>query len=86
MFIGINALFLLASILEPFIPGFSAKVYKQMDVKRTDREETLYDFIHGHPERITQLVKAGHKIGKPLPIFREISNEEIKKWKEEFGG
>ena len=57
-----------------------------MNVKRTDREEHLYEFIKDHPERITQLVTSGHKIGEPKPIFREISNDEVKQLREKYGG
>lgn len=73
MHTAIQALQLLASTLEPFMPGFSAKVYKQMNMERTELHETLYGWLKGHPERIKALVPAGHKIGEPQPIFREIS-------------
>lgn len=82
VFVGLNALFLLCSILEPFIPGFSAKVYAQMNIKRTEREEKLFEFIKDHPERILELIKSGHKIGTPNPIFREILDSEVDQWRQ----
>jgi len=62
---GINALRLLCAMLEPFIPSFSAKVYEQMNLlnakgERSERDETLLEFIWGHPERINELVPGGH--------------------------
>jgi methionyl-tRNA synthetase len=38
---GINALRFLCSLLEPFMPSFSAKVYEQMNIKRSEKDETL---------------------------------------------
>lgn len=88
---AVNALRLLACMLEPFIPSFSAKVYEQMNLlnakgERTERDEKLLEYIKGHPERIVDLVPAGHQIGEPQPIFREIFPEEVEKWKKAFGG
>ena len=79
MHTAVQALQLLASLLEPFMPGFSAKVYKQMNIQRTEREETLYGWLKGDPDakqtpeqsktatigRLKALVPAGHKIGEP---------------------
>lgn len=86
VFTAITALRLLCAILEPFMPSFSAKVYEQMNIKRTERDDTMFEFLKGHPERIFDLLQADHQIGEPQPIFREIKEEEIKKWKQEFGG
>lgn len=89
---ALNALRLLCAMLEPFIPSFSAKVYEQMRLINekgehiAERDETLLQFVKGHPERINELVPAGHQIGEPQPIFREIAPEEIEKWKKAFGG
>ena len=80
----IQAMQLLAGMLEPFMPSFSAKVYEQMAIKRTLMHETLYEFLKQDSQRIEVLVPAGHQIGDPQPIFREISNEEMEKWKKQF--
>lgn len=84
--IATNALFFLCSILEPFIPSFSAKVYEQLNVKRTERDETLYEYVLGDPTKILTLIPAGHQIGNPQPIFREIKQDEIDSFKSRFGG
>jgi methionyl-tRNA synthetase len=39
---AIQVLFMLASMFEPFMPSFSAKVYQQMLVTRTPEHEVLY--------------------------------------------
>ena len=80
----VQAMQLLAGMLEPFMPSFSAKVYEQMNIKRTQMHETLYEFLKSDPKRIEELVPANHQIGDPQPIFREISNEEMEKWKKQF--
>jgi methionyl-tRNA synthetase len=86
MNIALNALFFLCKLLEPFMPSFSAKVYEQMNIRPTDRDEKIFEFVKDHPERIISLLTPGHKIGTPAPIFREISTEEMEKWKAQFSG
>ena len=75
---------LLAAMMEPFMPSFSAKVYEQMAIKRTEMHETMYEYLKANAARIENLVPAGHQIGEPQPIFREITNEEMEKWKKQF--
>ena len=57
-----------------------------MNIKRTETHEILYKHLKDNPERVATLVPGGHKIGEPAPIFRNISDEEMMKWKEQFGG
>jgi methionyl-tRNA synthetase len=74
--VGANALRILIAVLEPFMPSFSAKVYEMLNVKRTELEEKFFERLAGHPELCWNISKPGHKIGTPLPIFRE-SNKLI---------
>lgn len=89
---GIQALRLLCAMLEPFMPSFSAKVYEQMGLlnakgERSERDEVLLKWVLEEPEkRVFELVPAGHQIGEPQPIFREIKPEEVEKWRQAFGG
>jgi hypothetical protein len=55
-----------------------------MNTKRTERHEVLYGELSKDPSAIETLVLAGQQIGEPAPIFREISNEEMEKWKSQF--
>ena len=57
---AVQAMNMLAAQLEPFLPSFSAKVYEQMNLKRTPLHEKLFEYIKGHPERIHTLIPAGH--------------------------
>jgi methionyl-tRNA synthetase len=56
----VQAMQLLAGMLEPFMPSFSAKVYEQMNIKRTEMHETLYHHLKTDPKRIEELVPANH--------------------------
>jgi len=84
--IATQALNLLCAQLEPFMPSFSAKIYEQLNLERTELHAKLYEHIKDHPERIRNLIPAGHQIGTPAPIFKEISPEQAAGWKERFGG
>ena len=55
--------------------------------------DTLYsrryqlNFDHGKiPDVFEEVIPAGHKINKILPIFKKIEPEEIKAYREKFGG
>lgn len=68
------------------MPSFSAKVYEQMAIKRTTRHETILQEVKNNFAAITTIVPAGHMIGTPEPIFREIKEAEGIAWKKQFGG
>lgn len=58
---GINALYLLCVILEPYMPSFSAKVYEQMNIKRAKEHETMIHFVNkDYNIHVRNLVKEGH--------------------------
>lgn len=83
---GLNALYQLCVIMEPFLPSFSAKVYEQLAIKREIKHETAIAQIINNPDVIRDFVPANHKIGTPEPIFREIKPEEAAVWKAKFNG
>jgi len=84
MNIAMQALNLLASMLEPFMPSFSAKLYEQMNLKRTQLHETLLKHVKESKDIIYKLVSAGHQISEPKPIFREISDQEMEELKKKY--
>lgn len=83
---ALNVLFLLASVLEPYMPSFSAKIYSQLQWERKQRDETLIEYLLEDQQRAKTLLPAGHKIGPAQPVFREIKDEEVEQWKKQFGG
>ncbi len=83
----LNTLRFLSATLEPFIPSFSAKIYESLNLVRTQADETLLGDMRGKPaDSILSLLKPGHDIKVPSPIFRQISEEDCQKWREEFNG
>ena len=82
-----NALRFLCLVLEPFIPSFSAKIYEQMNIKRTEEDDRLIGELRGKPSStILELIKGGHEINEPSPIFKTISDEQCEKWRQQFIG
>mmetsp|Transcript_55925 Transcript_55925/g.63837 ORF Transcript_55925/g.63837 Transcript_55925/m.63837 type:complete len:769 (+) Transcript_55925:91-2397(+) len=85
-----NILRLVAGMLEPFIPSFSAKVYEQMGIQRT-KEEELFLARLADPKNdykaITRVVKEGTKLSQIIaPIFRGIGDEEVALLRDTYKG
>jgi len=57
---SVNMLYLLCALLEPYLPSFSAKVYEQMAIKRSERDEKLFEWLFVDLERVWDLVAKGH--------------------------
>jgi hypothetical protein len=57
-----------------------------MAVKRELKHETAIESLLRDPNSILQLIEAGHVIGTPEPIFREIKEAEADLWRKKFGG
>ncbi|KNA12223.1 hypothetical protein SOVF_127940 [Spinacia oleracea] len=78
--------YLLACLLEPFMPSFSLEVLKQLNMPRL--QVSLSD-ENGDLEKIRilwDILPAGHKIGKPEPLFKELKDEEMEFYREKFAG
>jgi hypothetical protein len=57
-----------------------------MAVKREVKHETAIETLVKDPKSFFGLVQAGHIIGTPEPIFREIKESEAEAWRKQFGG
>ena len=68
------------------MPSFSAKIYQQMALPRTEKQERILQEIGGDIEQLRDLVKSGHKIGEVAPIFRTISDEEVAAFRKKHAG
>lgn len=78
--------YLLACLLEPFMPSFSLEVLKQLNMPQL--QVSLSD-ENGDLEKIRilwNILPAGHKIGKPEPLFKELKDEEMEFYREKFAG
>jgi methionyl-tRNA synthetase len=86
---------LIGVIMEPFMPSFSAKLYELMNVKYEGKElyllKTLNDYINNtkdQPELFIVkcgLVSEGQPLNAPHPLFKKITDDEIKGFKQTFG-
>ncbi|XP_021745553.1 probable methionine--tRNA ligase [Chenopodium quinoa] len=78
--------YLLACLLEPFMPSFSLEVLKQLNMPQL--QVSLSD-ENGNLEKIRKLwdiLPAGHSIGKPEPLFKELKDEEVEFYRDKFAG
>ncbi|XP_068646527.1 probable methionine--tRNA ligase [Aristolochia californica] len=77
---------LLASLLEPFMPSFSIEVLKQLNVPPT--QISISD-EKGDIDRVKapwKILPSGHKIGTPEPLFKEMKDDAVKYFREKFAG
>ncbi|KAL8491784.1 hypothetical protein ACS0TY_023399 [Phlomoides rotata] len=77
--------YLLACLLEPFMPSFSLEVLKQLNLP-LDAQNSLSD-ENGNIERAKrpwEIIPAGHKIRTPAPLFMELKDEEVEFYREKF--
>ncbi|XP_062176706.1 methionine--tRNA ligase, cytoplasmic-like [Alnus glutinosa] len=77
--------YILACLLEPFMPSFSLEVLKQLNLPL----ETPFSLEKGDIDRASrpwEILPAGHKIGTPEPLFKELKDEEVEFFREKFAG
>jgi len=68
---------LMAAMFEPYMPGFSAKLYFFLGMgKRTREDEKLFERIlgFGSSEQLLGLLPKGLEMNEPIPIFERIDN------------
>lgn len=79
--------YLLACLLEPFMPSFTLEVLKQLNLP-LEAQISLSD-EKGDVERAKrpwEIIPAGHRIGTPAPLFKELKDEEVEFYREKFAG
>ncbi|CAA3009146.1 probable methionine--tRNA ligase [Olea europaea subsp. europaea] len=84
---SVGLVYLLACLLEPFMPSFSLEVLKQLDLP-PETQISLSD-EKGDIERAKkpwEIIPAGHKIGTPAPLFRVLEDKEVEFFREKFAG
>ncbi|CDP11143.1 unnamed protein product [Coffea canephora] len=78
--------YLIASLLEPFMPSFSIEVLKQLNLPL--EQISLCD-EKGDIERAKrpwEILSAGHRIGTPKPLFKELKEDEAEMYRGKFSG
>ncbi|KDO65962.1 hypothetical protein CISIN_1g006917mg [Citrus sinensis] len=84
---SVGLVYLLACLLEPFMPSFSLEVLKQLNVP-TETKFSLSD-ENGDLERARkpwEILPAGHRIGMSSPLFKELKDEDVRFFREKFAG
>ncbi|XP_051133342.1 probable methionine--tRNA ligase isoform X1 [Andrographis paniculata] len=79
--------YLLACLLEPFMPSFSLEVLKQLNLP-LDGQISLSN-EKGDVERAKrpwEILPPSHKIGIPAPLFREMKDEEVEFYRVKYAG
>jgi len=79
--------YLLACLLEPFMPSFTLEVLKQLNLP--PETQVLLSDEKGDIERARrpwEFLPAGHKIGTPEPLFKELTDGEVEFFRQKFAG
>ncbi|KAH7665474.1 Methionine--tRNA ligase protein [Dioscorea alata] len=81
---SVGLVFLLASLLEPFMPSFSVE---QLNI--SPEEKLTFCDEKGETDKAKRpwdLIPSGHAIGKPEPLFKELKDDEVELFRQRFSG
>ncbi|KAJ8490827.1 hypothetical protein OPV22_012548 [Ensete ventricosum] len=84
---SVGLVYLLACLLEPFMPSFSVEVLRQLNLPL----EANLSFCDENGEndkanRPWDFLPSGHHIGKPEPLFKELKDEDVESFRVRFAG
>ncbi|KAL6867594.1 hypothetical protein ACP4OV_015618 [Aristida adscensionis] len=82
---SIGLVYLLACLLEPFMPSFSNEVLRQLNLSQEDLSFNEEKVEIAKAKTPWDFVPAGHKIGSPVPLFKELKNE-VDELREKYAG
>ncbi|KAL9162010.1 hypothetical protein ABFS82_07G059400 [Erythranthe guttata] len=77
-----GVVYLLACLLEPFMPSFSVKVLTQLNWKCISLSDDLVE----RAKRPWEILPTSHKIGIPSPLFKKMEDEDVKFYTDKFAG
>ncbi|SPQ93172.1 methionine--tRNA ligase [Plasmodiophora brassicae] len=78
--VSVNAVVLLATMLEPYMPELVDRIFKQLN---TDRSVLS---LKGDGPYFRHSIRSGHVIGEPQVLFTKISEEQITTWRRLYAG
>ncbi|KAL5653264.1 hypothetical protein ACJX0J_038722, partial [Zea mays] len=84
---SVGLVYLLACLLEPFMPSFSDEVLRQLNL--SPEENLSLSEEKGEIAKAKtpwNFVPAGHRIGKPAPLFKELKDEDVALHREKYAG
>lgn len=88
---------LLASVLQPYMPGFSREVFKQLGFPERDDTPAIPDRwsicgnspvadVEGQTESVfLPPLVSGTKMGKPAILFKKLDDAQIEGWRKKYG-
>ncbi|KKA28859.1 hypothetical protein TD95_000294 [Thielaviopsis punctulata] len=74
---ALNHIYLLASVLEPYMPATAKSMFTQLGVEPSPAIPDVFAF---------DVLKPGHVIGEPKLLFSVIPAAKIDEWKDAYGG
>ncbi|KAL8172245.1 hypothetical protein V2J09_024049 [Rumex salicifolius] len=77
--------YLLACLLEPYVPSVSIEILEQLNLVN-EVPLSLTDVTINNVKKLWEILPQGHKIGKPEPLFKELGDEELEAYQEKFAG
>ncbi|KAJ6302357.1 hypothetical protein OIU77_016444 [Salix suchowensis] len=83
---SLGLVYLLACLLEPFMPSFSVEVFKQLNLPPEQASLCDEKGDMDKAKRPWEILPAGHKIGTPEPLFKELKIEEVEDYRKKFAG
>ncbi|XXG87144.1 hypothetical protein AAC387_Pa11g1905 [Persea americana] len=83
---SVGLVYLLASLLEPFMPSFSVEVLKQLNLPPETLSLCDEKGDIDKARRPWDIIPSGHKIGTPQPLFKELKDETVEFYREKFAG
>jgi len=81
IFIACNLVYLLAIIIEPYLPGASKVICNQINKPLSKDPLASYS-----SKNLLKYIESGHTINTPVPLFRRIEKEEVDAFREKYRG
>ncbi|XP_063724423.1 methionine--tRNA ligase, cytoplasmic-like [Symsagittifera roscoffensis] len=81
--ICVNIVHICAQMLEPFMPQTAFEIFNQMGLYASSDDQNGLPLL---PKSFIRAIPTGHKINKPVPLFKKLEESEVMKLKEMYGG
>jgi len=81
IFIACNLVYLLAILIEPYLPSASQIICTQLNKPLSKAPLEKYS-----SQDLLKYIPSGHTIGTPVPLFRRIEKDEVEAFREKYRG